>query len=106
MRPWLVDQLNAFFGTRLFTYVVPNYFILISLSAFLGGIIAVQRSRKRGLDPDACYGLALWGIPAALILSRLLHVLQDPALYGGSLLAMLDPLQGDATAYGGFVGGA
>ena len=34
MRPWLVDLLNGWSGTRLFTYLVPNYLIMLGMGFF------------------------------------------------------------------------
>jgi phosphatidylglycerol:prolipoprotein diacylglycerol transferase len=104
MRPRVVEALNRWSGTGVFTYLVPNYFILLAVAFLAGTLFAVRRARRMGLDPDPVYGLALWGLPMALVGGRLAHVIQSPATYGGSILAVLDPLRGDSLAYGGFIG--
>jgi phosphatidylglycerol:prolipoprotein diacylglycerol transferase len=104
MRPWVVEVLNRWSGTRIFTYLVPNYVIMICLGAFAGTLWAARRARRRGLDPDPLYGLILWAFPLALLGARLLHWSYAPATYR-SLLDLLDPIQGDSLAYGGFIAG-
>lgn len=103
MRPYVVELLNESFDTRLFTYLVPNYLVMLSLGMLAGTLWAVERARKLGLDPDAVYGLAFWGFPAALAGGRFLHWLYAPQVYQGSLLTLLDPLWGASVAYGGFM---
>jgi len=106
MRPWLVDLLNGWSGTRLFTYLVPNYLIMLGVAAVAGTVVAARRARRAGLEADVIYGAGLWSMPAALIGARLVHVLLAPEEYGGSVLAALDPIRGDSLAYGGFIAGA
>ena len=106
MRPWLVDLLNGWSGTRLFTYLVPNYLIMLGMAAVLGTVVAARRARRAGLEADVIYGAGLWSMPAALIGARLFHVVLAPEEYGGSVLAALDPIRGDSLAYGGFLAGA
>ncbi len=105
MRPYFVELLNRWLGTQVFTYLVPNYFILLSLGVILGMLYAARRACKLGLDPEVIYGLAMWGFPSALIGGRLLHFAVSPGTYHGSLLMLLDPLEGSNMAYGGFIGG-
>jgi phosphatidylglycerol:prolipoprotein diacylglycerol transferase len=105
MRPFVVDALNRWFGTELFSYLVPNYIVLLAVAVFCGTLVARRRARRRGLDTDAVYGLALWGLPAALAGGRLAHVIVSPSSYE-SVLQVLDPLRGDSLAFGGFIGAA
>lgn len=105
MRPYFVELFNRWLGTQVFTYLVPNYFILLSLGAIVGMLYAARRARKAGLDEDVVYGLAMWGFPVALIGGRLLHFAVSPSTYRGGMLVLLDPLKGSNMAYGGFIGG-
>ena len=105
MRPYLADILNRAFGTGVFTYLLPNYLILLCAGALVGTVYAARRARARGLNPEVFYGLVLWALPAALLGGRVMGFLYAPESYGGSLLALLDPLRGDSAAYGGFIGG-
>ena len=105
MRPWLVDLLNGWSGTRLFTVLVPNYLIMLGVAAVAGTVVAARRARRAGLEADVIYGAGLWSMPAALLGARLVHVMMAPEEYG-SVLAALDPIRGDSLAYGGFLAGA
>jgi phosphatidylglycerol:prolipoprotein diacylglycerol transferase len=106
MRPYLADLLNRRFHTEVFTYLLPNYMIMLCLGAFLGTLWAARRARRRGLNPEILYGLILWAFPLGILGGRLAHWLYAPEVYRGSLLALLDPLQGDSMAYGGLIGGS
>jgi phosphatidylglycerol:prolipoprotein diacylglycerol transferase len=106
MRPWLVDLLNGWSGTQVFTHLVPNYILMLGVAAVLGTVVAARSARRAGLHADVIYGAGLWSMPAALVGARLLHVALAPEEYGGSVLAMFDPIRGDSLAYGGFMAGA
>ena len=106
MRPFLVDRLNQLFGTEAFSYLVPNYTIVLSATLVLCSLFAGRLARRRGLDAQHVYGAALWALPAGLLGARLLHVAYAHESYRGSLLAFLDPLQGDSVGYGGALAAA
>ena len=106
MRPWLVELLNGWSGTQVFTVLVPNYLIMLGVAAVAGTVVAARRARRAGLEADVIYGAGIWSMPAALIGARLVHVMMAPEEYGGSALAALDPIRGDSLAYGGFMAGA
>jgi len=105
MRPYLADLLNRAFGTTVFTYLLPNYLMMLAAGAFVGTVYSARRARARGLNPEIYYGLILWALPAALLGGRVMGFLYAPETYGHSLLNLFDPLRGDSAAYGGFIGG-
>jgi len=100
MRPYLVEWLNRAFHTTAFTYVVPNYLVMLAVAVIAGTLWAARRARAAGLDPDAVYGLALWAFPSALLGARLLAWLRRP---WGNWAAFFDLLHGAMVAYGGFI---
>jgi phosphatidylglycerol:prolipoprotein diacylglycerol transferase len=105
MRPYLADWLNRTFGTTVFTYLFPNYLMLLATGVFVGTVYAARRARTRGLNAEIHYGLILWALPAALLGGRIMGFLYAPETYGGNFLNIFDPLRGDSAAYGGFIGG-
>jgi len=105
MRPYVVEILNQQFGTTVFVYLVPNYTIMLSIAMIVSTIYAARRAKQTGLGAEHIYGLALWGLPAALLGARLLHALYASRAYSGGVLAFLDPLQGDSVGYGGYIAG-
>jgi phosphatidylglycerol:prolipoprotein diacylglycerol transferase len=102
MRPRIAEGLNHFFGTQAFTYLLPNYVIMLAIAVVAGAVWAARRAAARGLDPDCIYGLALWAIPSAILGARLGSYLHAP---WGGIVAFFDPLQGAMMAYGGFAAG-
>lgn len=105
MRPYLADWLNQVFGTTIFTYLLPNYLMMLAAGAFAGTVYSARRARARGLNAEIFYGLILWALPAALLGGRIMGFLYAPETYGGNILNVFDPLRGDSAAYGGFIGG-
>ena len=105
MRARIADALNGWLGTTVFTYLVPNYIIMVSLGAFLGTLWAVRRAKARGLDPDPLYGFILWVFPIALLGGRFIQWIRSPETYP-DLASFFDPIRGDSAAYGGFIAGA
>jgi prolipoprotein diacylglyceryl transferase len=72
------------------------YGLLLALGVLLAGWIARREFRRRGMDPELAYTIAVWGVPAGLIGARLYHVLtawdsfsndygQIPAIWNGGL---------------------
>ncbi len=105
MRSRVAEVLNGWLGTTLFTYLVPNYLIMVCLGMFLGTLWSVRRAKARGLDPDPLYGFILWTFPVALLGGRLFQWIRAPATYP-DLASFFDPIRGDSAAFGGFIGGA
>ena len=72
------------------------YGLLLSLGVLLGGWIARREFRRRGLDPELAYSIAVWAVPFGLAGARLYHVATDwdqfkndfsqiPAIWNGGL---------------------
>ncbi|MCI0724618.1 MAG: prolipoprotein diacylglyceryl transferase [Acidobacteria bacterium] len=105
MRPHYVEVLNQYFGTTVFSYLVPNYLIMLSIAVTVGAVYAAHRAKQVGLKAEHVYGMTLWSFPAALLGARLLHVLYAAKTYSGGVLTYFDPLQGDSVGYGGYLAG-
>jgi phosphatidylglycerol---prolipoprotein diacylglyceryl transferase len=72
------------------------YGLLLALGVLLAGWIARREFRRRGMDPELAYTIAVWGVPAGLIGARLYHVIttwdsfrndygQIPQIWNGGL---------------------
>jgi phosphatidylglycerol:prolipoprotein diacylglycerol transferase len=105
MRPYLADFLNRSLGTEAFTYLLPNYWIVLALTVVACTLVAARRAERRGLDPQVVYGVVLWAFPIGVLGARLFHVAYAADTYRGGALRFLDPLQGDAVSYGGVLAG-
>ena len=72
------------------------YGLLLALGVLLAGWIARREFRRRSMDPELAYSIAVWAVPFGLIGARLYHVLTDwdsfsnnysqiPAIWNGGL---------------------
>jgi len=72
------------------------YGLLLALGVLLAGWIARREFRRRSMDPELAYTIAVWAVPLGLIGARLYHVLTDwdsfsnnysqiPAIWNGGL---------------------
>ena len=72
------------------------YGLLLALGVLLAGWIARREFRRRSMDPELAYTIAVWAVPFGLIGARLYHVLTDwdsfsnnysqiPAIWNGGL---------------------
>jgi prolipoprotein diacylglyceryl transferase len=72
------------------------YGLLLALGVLLAGWIARREFRRRRMDPELAYSIAVWGVPFGLAGARLYHVITDwdafssdysqiPAIWNGGL---------------------
>ncbi|HEY0387399.1 MAG TPA: prolipoprotein diacylglyceryl transferase [Gaiellales bacterium] len=72
------------------------YGLLLALGVLLAGWIARREFRRRRMDPELAYSIAVWGVPFGLAGARLYHVVTDwdafrndysqiPAIWNGGL---------------------
>jgi prolipoprotein diacylglyceryl transferase len=72
------------------------YGLLLALGVLLAGWVARREFRRRSMDPELAYSIAVWGVPFGLAGARLYHVLTDwdafrhnysqiPAIWNGGL---------------------
>lgn len=62
---------------QLGPFSVRWYGFLIAIGIALAIWIARREFRRRGLDPEHVYSIALWTVPAGIIGARLYHVITD-----------------------------
>lgn len=79
----------------------------VAAGFLVGTWIAMRRAKTKGLDPKRVADLAFWIFLAAMLGSRIFHVLfYDPAYYLAHPLEALDPRQPGFAIFGGFLGAA
>src|SRR6478735_2840762 len=72
------------------------YGLLLAIGVLVAGWIARRQFRRRGMDPELAYSIAVWGVPFGLAGARLYHVATDwdafrhdltqiPAIWNGGL---------------------
>ena len=53
------------------------YGLLLALGVLIAGWIARREFRRRNLDPEMVYSIAIWAVPLGLVGARLYHVVTD-----------------------------
>lgn len=93
---------NDLFSIGRFT--IHGYGLMIGIGFLSAYLLSDYRAKKKGLDPDHVFGLAVWAIVIGLISAKLLYyittideIMKDPKL-------LLDIANG-FVVYGGIIGG-
>ena len=82
------------------------YGFLIAVGIALAIWIARREFRRRGLDPEHVYSIALWTVPAGIIGARIYHVITDWHRFSGHLAEIPMVQQGGLGMPGVIAGGA
>jgi prolipoprotein diacylglyceryl transferase len=82
------------------------YGLLLALGVLIGSAIARRELRRRALDPDLAYAVALWVVPFGLVGARLYHVATDwSARFAGHWERIPQVWEGGLGIYGALLGG-
>jgi prolipoprotein diacylglyceryl transferase len=82
------------------------YGLLLALGVLVGGRMARREMRRRGIDPELAYPIAVWGVPFGLVGARLYHVITDWGAFWPHHLADLPKIwQGGLGIWGAVLGG-
>ena len=80
---------------------------LVALGFLVATWIAARRARRRGLDPKLIWDMVFWIFLAAMVGSRLFHVIfYDPAYYLAHPFDAIDPRKPGFAIMGGILAGA
>ena len=79
---------------------------IFSLIAVATAVYLVGRwAPLRGIDPDAIYSIAVWGIIGGIVGARAVHVIDQWELYENAPFEMFAIWQGGIGVWGGILGG-
>lgn len=81
------------------------YGIIIAIGMLLGGILAIYRCKKTGIDNDDVYTFAFIALPVCIICARIYYVAFEWDNYKNSLLDIFAINKGGLAIYGGVIGG-
>ena len=82
------------------------YGLLLALGVLIGCAIARRELRRRGIDPDLTYAIALWVVPFGLVGARLYHVATDwSTRFAGHWERIPQIWEGGLGIYGALLGG-
>src|SRR3989344_8472746 len=83
---------------------IPGYGGMLAIGFTLALILVVRQAKREGLDPEAFLDVAVYVILAALVGSRLFHVLiEKPSYYFQYPLEIFKIWKGGYTFYGGMI---
>lgn len=102
MIPWIESHTIAFGPLTIHTWG-----LLVAIAFIVAASIAARRATAKGLDPKIMWDAAFWVFIAAVVGSRLFHVVfYDPHFYLQHPLAAIDPTAPGFAILGGIAGGA
>jgi prolipoprotein diacylglyceryl transferase len=81
------------------------YGLLLALGVLLAGWIARKEFRRRSLDPEMVYSIAIWAVPLGLIGARLYHVVTDWDRFHDNLSQIPAIWNGGLSIFGAVLGG-
>jgi phosphatidylglycerol:prolipoprotein diacylglycerol transferase len=90
---------------RYSSIAIRWYGVMIALGIALGIWVALREARRLGLDEDAVYNAALWGVIGGLFGARLFHVVDRLDFYLQNPATVLAIQQGGLSIWGGVIGG-
>jgi phosphatidylglycerol:prolipoprotein diacylglycerol transferase len=104
MRPVIVEMLNDYFKTEIFTWLVPNTKIIYTIAFVLVMAIFVHRSSKIGLSKTYAFWSGIWAIVFGLFGLKIYHVLShfDSLVKNPAIIFADIP---EAISWVGYIGG-
>ena len=81
------------------------YGLLLALGVLLAGWIARKEFRRRGIDPELAYSIAVWAVPFGLIGARLYHVATDWDAFKNTYSQIPQIWNGGLSIFGAVLGG-
>ena len=81
------------------------YGLLLALVVLIAGWIARREFRRRNLDPELVYSIAVWAVPLGLVGARLYHVITDWDVFSNDLSQVPAIWNGGLSIFGAVLGG-
>lgn len=92
-------------AVTLFGFPVHFYGIIIVFGVYLAILLSEKREEKMGFEKETVLSIALWALPAAIVMARLYYVLFNFDEYRGNLVSIFNIRAGGMAIYGGLIGG-
>jgi prolipoprotein diacylglyceryl transferase len=81
------------------------YGLLLAIGVLIAGWIARREFRRRSLDPELVYTIAVWAVPMGLVGARLYHVATDWDAFSNDLGQVPAIWNGGLSIFGAVLGG-
>jgi phosphatidylglycerol---prolipoprotein diacylglyceryl transferase len=104
MKPRIVEFLNQYFHSGIFSYLIPDPSVVYSVMLGVGAIIFIKRCGRLSLDKFHAAGFAIWASVSALIGARLFYLIQNIG-YTLSHPGILLEINGATVSFGVYLGG-
>ncbi len=75
MRPVIVEALNNYFKTDIFTWLVPNTKVIYTLAFVLVMVIFINRSAKIGLSKTYAFWSGIWAVVFGILALKVYYLL-------------------------------
>jgi prolipoprotein diacylglyceryl transferase len=103
---WFIPSPTSRFLVNSGPLHIRWYGLLLALGVLCGALVARRELRRRGIDPDLTYSVALWVVPFGLIGARLYHVATDwSTRFAGHWERIPQVWEGGLGIYGALLGG-
>jgi phosphatidylglycerol:prolipoprotein diacylglycerol transferase len=95
---------------HIFNFPIHSYGFMLMLSFLLGILLASDKAKKAGLNPDVIADIGIWLILAAIIGARAYYVILHYDEFRGDPISIINPFHdgmvgiGGLVMYGGFIG--
>lgn len=90
---------------QLGPFKVHWYGIILTSAMLIGTILAARQAKRKGMDPDHIYNLALFIIPCAILSARLYYVIFNWSYYSINLREIPAIWHGGLAIHGAILGG-
>lgn len=90
---------------RLGSVTIYSYGFMLALAFIAGTVLAYFEAKRRGLNPDITYDIALLALVGGIVGARLFYVLAHWKDFAAKPLTVITLWQGGLVFYGGLLGG-
>ncbi len=104
MRPRIVDFLNQYFHTGIFSYLIPDPAVVYAIMLGAGAFLFIKRCGRISLSKYHASGIVIWASVAAVLGARIFYLIQNMG-YTLRNPGILFEINGATVSFGVYLGG-